>query len=514
MVAEQSHSPASSSISDSGAAALLECRDVRLRFGGTVALDGVNFQLEPGEIHGIVGSNGAGKSSLMKILAGAHTHYTGQLLLDGSPIRISSPQDSLRLGISMVYQELSGVNALSVAENLFLGRQPVGWGGRIAWGEMYRLATRYLRELDIDVDVRRPLGQFPLVVRQSVEIARGIHRGARIVILDEPTSSLSPPECARLFQLIRRLKESGVAIVFISHFIEDVLSLCDQVTILRDGRRVETASTSQLDKHEVIHTMLGHALSDTEVGYETGLQLPQRTSDPPVLRLENASRRRVFQEVHLEVAPGECLGIYGYAGAGHQELAHAIANAVPLHSGKVWIEDKMLRGGNVSAAIRAGVVLVAADRAESLVHDTEIYKNVTLAHLRRCMPRWLRAAPEIRLSEPLLRQVGCGPAAPRLLAGQLSGGNQQKVVLAKWLLGPVKVLVLEEPTRGMDVRAKEEVMALVGDLKKKGTAIILASTEPELVMAHADRILVMSRGKMAHEFQDTFVTKADLMKHC
>ncbi len=503
---------------------LLECRSIGKRFGGVMALEGIDFDLYPGEVHGLVGCNGAGKSTLMKILAGAYPGHDGQILIDGRTISLSSPLDAQANGVAMVYQELSGIGALSVAENLFLGRQPTK-AGRIDWSMMRRQAREFLGEMRIDVDVRRRLDRFPLVIRQMVEIARGLHSGARVLILDEPTSALSPPETRRLFELIRQLKTNGVAIIFISHFLEDVLEICDRVTILKDGRKVATARASELTKVEVISRMLGRSPGLTSesslVGKDqrpqalaledTSITLPTCSTTVPCLRVSGLSRFGQFNNVSFEVAAGECLGLYGFVGAGHQELAHAVACAATFDEGEVSLDGKLLETNNVSAAVRNGVVLVAADRAKTLVRRSSIGSNTTLAHLRRSVGQWLTRHREHTVTQPLLAQVGCRPARPELLAGNLSGGNQQKVVLAKWLLGPIRVLVLEEPTRGMDVGAKDEVMRLVADLKRSGAAVILASTEPELIMAHSDRILVFQRGRIAHEFADENVRKEDLL---
>lgn len=497
-------------------APLLECRGIGKRFGGVIALDGVYFDLRPGEVHGLVGCNGAGKSTLMKILSGAHPDHEGTVLIDGRPVQLSSPGEASRCGIAMVYQELSGIGALSVAENLFLGRQPTKSLGRIHWSAMQRQARDFLREMEIDIDVRRRLDRFPLVIRQMVEIARGLHSGARVLILDEPTSALSPPETRRLFELIGRLKRTGVAVIFISHFLEDVLEICDRVTILKDGRLVETARAAELTKADVISRMLGRETSkslDMTVAAELDapVELPPRSTVKPALRVTGLTRGGEFQDVSFDVATGECLGLYGFVGAGHQELAHAVARASACEAGTVSLDEFPLPNGNVAAAVRRGVVLVAADRAKTLVRRSSIARNVTLSHLKRSVGEWLTRRRETVIVQPLLQRVGCRPPRPELLAGNLSGGNQQKVVLAKWLLGPVRVLVLEEPTRGMDVGAKDEVLKLVADLKQQGAAVILASTEPELVLAHSDRILVFQRGHIAHEFAGESVRKADLL---
>ena len=492
---------------------LLECRAIGKSFGGVAALEGVDFDLRPSEVHGLVGCNGAGKSTLMKILAGAHPDHDGSVLIDGREVPLSSPREAQACGIAMVYQELSGIGALSVAENLFLGRQPTR-AGRIDWSTMHRQAQEFLSEMQIDIDVRRRLDRFPLVIRQMVEIARGLHSGAWVLILDEPTSALSPPETRRLFELIRQLKRNGVSVIFISHFLEDVLEICDRVTVLKDGRKVSTSLSSELTKPEVISRMLGRNaghVSNLPHGDEA-VTLPQRSKSSALFQIAGLSREGEFANVSFDVAPGECVGLYGFVGAGHQALAHAVSGAAFADAGSVQLDRLPLPNGDVSTAVRRGVVMVAADRAKTLVRRSSIARNTTLAHLRRSMGEWLHRRREHAVVQPMLDKVGCRPARPELLTGNLSGGNQQKVVLAKWLLGPVRVLVLEEPTRGMDVDAKDEVMRLVAGLKKLGAAVVLASTEPELVLAHADRILVFQRGRIAHEFVGEDVNKADLLR--
>ncbi len=493
-------------------APILECRRIIKRFGGVTALAEVDFTLLAGEVHGVVGSNGAGKSTLMKILAGALPDYEGSVLLAGQPVALASPQAALDRGIAMVYQELSGIGPLSVAENLFLGRQPTTRWGRIDWRAMRRRAREYLGELEIEIDVDRRLDRYPLVIRQMVEIARGMHSGARVLILDEPTSALSPPETRRLFDLIRRLRDRGVAVAFISHFIEDVLEICDRVTILRDGRRLETAPRASLTKHGIIGAMLGHSGPQAEVGYETGATLPPRAETPPVLAARGLAVAGAFADLSLEVSPGECVGLYGFVGAGHREVAHVLAGALHGTSGQVLLDNRPLPPGNVHEAVRRGIVLVSGDRAQGLFLRGELYKNVTLAHLRRVIGGWLTPRRETAAAQTVLERVGCRPAEPRMLAGHLSGGNQQKAIVARWLLGPVRALVLDEPTRGMDVGAKAEVMRLVTEMKQQGAVVVLASAEPELLLAYADRILVMSRGRIAREFVGEPVDKAELMK--
>ncbi len=490
---------------------LLDCRNIGVRFGGVVALSGVDFALHPGEVHGLVGCNGAGKSTLMKVLAGVVPDYSGEIRLDQKLVHLGSPREALSHGIAMVYQELSGIEQLSVAENLFLGRQLVNTWGQVDWKEMNRQATASLAELNIHIDVRSRLRDFPLVIRQMVEIARGLHSGARVLILDEPTSALSLPEAKRLFELIEHLQSRGVAIVFISHFLEDVLAICDRVTILKDGRKLETRPTAELDRTTIIRQMVGET-GDSTTEECTETTLPPATVGSPRLDIHGLKKAGCFDDITLDVKPGECLGLYGFVGAGHQDLVHALAGSTTVEHGQVWLDGKPLRTGDVTASVKNGIVLVAADRAQTLARRASISHNMTLAHLRKNLGNWLVRRREHQVCQPMLETVGCRPPNPALRAGSLSGGNQQKVVLAKWLLGPIRVLLLEEPTRGMDVHAKAEIMELVAEQKRQGAAVILASTEPELVLAHADRIATMARGRITRIFTNERATKQDLMR--
>lgn len=492
------------------ASALLTAANITVRFGGVPALEDVNFDLAAGEVHGLVGCNGAGKSTLMKVLAGAVPHYDGAIQLHGDAVRSNSPRVALSHGIAMVYQELSGIGQLSVAENLFLGRQPLTAWGTVDWKAMRKRAVDELAQLDVHVDVRRPLREYPLVVRQLVEIARGLNSGAKILILDEPTSALSPPEAARLFDVMRRLRDRGVAQIFITHFLEDVLAICDRVTVLRDGRKVATGATNSFSRKAMLDLMVGR--NADAAGQETiEATLPPASEKPVRLTASKLSHAAVFQDVSLSVRAGECLGLYGFVGAGHQEFVQALAGAAPVDSGAIIVDEKPLPTETVTTAVSRGVVFVAADRGRTVARRAPIAHNVTLAHLRRTMGNWLTKPREYAVTKPMLERVGCRPPDPKKLAGQLSGGNQQKVVFAKWLLGPINILLLEEPTRGMDVHAKSEVMQLVKDQQTAGVAVILASTEPELLLAYADRIITFRRGRVHKEFVGERVTKHDLM---
>jgi ribose transport system ATP-binding protein len=490
---------------------LLSARRITVRYGGVAALSEVDFELAPGEIHGLVGCNGAGKSTLMKVLAGAVPHYEGDISLDGTPVRLDSPHGALSRGIAMVYQELSGVGSLSVAENICLGRQPRTRLGTVDWRRMAREARASLAELNVDIDVTKRLDRYPLVTRQLVEIARGLHSGARILILDEPTSALSPPEAARLFDLMRQLRRRGVSMIFISHFLEDVLAICDRVSVFRDGRHIATRAASVLDRSTMLRQMIGDE-RDASGADVLEATLPPRTNDPQRLQIQGLSQPGLFESLSLTAAAGECVGLFGFVGAGHQDFVWSLSGAARPAGGTVTLDGRPVTLTNVRDAVRRGIVFVAADRARTLVRGSSISRNLTLAHLRRVLGAWLRRRREETVSKPMLETIGCRPPNPSLRAGSLSGGNQQKVVFGKWLFGPIEVLLLEEPTRGMDVHAKAEIMDLVKKQRDAGAIVVLASTEPELLLAHATRIVVFSRGKIVSELHGQTVTKADLMR--
>ena len=490
----------------------LECHGICVRFGGITALEDVDFSLRVGEIHGVVGSNGAGKSTLMRVLAGALPDYQGQVCIDGRPVSLGDPRRAARYGIAMVHQELSGIGPLSIAENLFLGRQPLTRWGWVDWRLMRQQARAFLAEMGLEIDVTRRWDAYPLVVRQMVEIARVLHSGARIILLDEPTSALSPPETERLFALLKSLPARGVSVVFISHFVEDVLRICDRVTVLRDGRNAGTFAAAEVTKHDVIQAMLGRAVEWEGAGFESSVRLPARTTQPPRLRVERLSLPPQYADVSLEIAPGECLALYGFVGAGQQDVAWTIAGARRARSGRILLNGVPVPPGSIQAAVRRGIVLATGDRARALVLSHSLCANTTVAHLRRVVGEWLRPSREWQAAQRVLQEVGCRPLAARLPVRALSGGNQQKVVLARWLLGPVHVLVLDEPTRGMDVAAKREILDAVGRLRQQRVAVLLATSEPELALSCADRIIVFHRGRVSAEFAGETVDRSALLR--
>lgn len=497
-------------------APILELRNISKAYGGAVALSDVSFDVQQGEVHGLIGENGAGKSTMMKLLAGVFNDYTGEMLLRGQPVRFASPADAQAKGIGMVYQELSTFGHLTVAENLF-GRNPPSRGGVVDWRHMRREAQNHLRELGLDLDASLRMGDLSVGSQQLVEIARVIFSGAEIIILDEPTSALSTPETRRLFEFIATLKQQGKTLLFISHFLEDVLEVSDRVTVLKNSRRVATLDAKEASKHQLVELMIGSDAKVLQQMYEEGQGAPQLKVHPVgevVLAAQGLSKRDAFSDVSFDVRGGEIVGLFGFMGAGQIQLARCLFGADKPDAGAISLDGRPVKLKDTTTARNAGIAYVPENRRHTLMLQQEIYKNITLAHLGKLVSGLLNQRTELAVANELSASVGVRPAnRPMMPVGALSGGNQQKVVLAKWLTRQPKVLILNEPTRGMDVGAKDEVMTIVQGLRDKGVATLLITTEPETIVAYADRTLVMSKGRVTAELSGAALTKDQMMKN-
>ena len=495
-----------------GRSPLLELDRITKAFGGVEALRGVDFALSAGEIHGLVGENGAGKSTLMKIIAGVHAEFSGRFALDGKEVRFRSVRDARAAGIAMVHQELSVAPDLTVAENVFLGVQPTNRFGIVQWRRMAREAGEQLARFGIDVDPLSRLGDLPIGLQQLIEIARVLFSGARIIILDEPTSALSPPEVERLFSTLRRLRDEGTAIVFISHFIEDILRVSDTVTVFRNGRKVAETEAAATSKAALIEAMIGKGREALEETYTEEIALPPSSGRPLVLEARQLSLGRSLQEVSFGVRSGEVLGIYGFMGCGQLELARILFGKLKPDAGGLAIAGKPEAFGSTADARGAGIAFVPESRRAMLFHQEPVYKNISISILDRISSLWLRPSRERSIATRQIEQLQIRPAAVEIDLGLLSGGNQQKVALAKWLSYPPRLLVLCEPTRGMDVGAKNDVIHIIRDLRAQGLAIIVLSTEPETVLSLADRIIVLKRGAVVREFANETISKDRLLE--
>ena len=492
--------------------ALLELAGISKSFGGVQALRAVDFALNAGEIHGLVGENGAGKSTLMRIIAGIHAGYEGQMRVDGREIHFRSSRDAISVGIGMVHQELSVAPDLTVAENVFLGVHPVNRLGIVAWRRMARQAHEQLQNLGLDIDPRARLGDFPIGVQQLVELSRVLFSGARIIILDEPTSALSPPEVERLFEVLIKLKRSGRGLIFVSHFLDDILKISDEITIFRNGRKIATTPvTPAIDKGWIIERMIGAGREELEDSYLRDIKLSSRPVAPVVLEAQSLTLAPAYRDVSFVARGGEVLGVYGFMGCGQLELARTLFGRLRPDRGSFRIGGKIADLANTSAARRAGVAYVAESRRAMLFGDEPIYKNMSIAVLRRLSRFLLIPKRERALAAEQVTALNIRPPNVEAPLRALSGGNQQKVALAKWLTHATRVLLLVEPTRGMDVGAKEDVVKIVRSLRQQGIAIIVFSTEPETILSLADRVVVMRKGELAREFADEVISKDRLL---
>lgn len=483
---------------------LLEMRGITKQFPGVVALQGVDFDLRRGEVHVLLGENGAGKSTLIKILSGAYQPDAGEILLDGRPVRIPSAVAAQRLGIATIYQEFNLVPALTVAENIFLGRQPRRLGV-VAHRAMVREAGALLERMRVRVDPQALVADLGVAQQQMVEIAKAMSLDARILVMDEPTAVLSEQEAARLFAMIRDLQTRDVGIIYISHHLEEVSQVGDRVTVLRDGHLVgQVPATAPRD--ELVRLMVGRSIE---------AQYPRRAPPPGevLLRVEGLTRHGVFEDISFDVRAGEVVGIAGLVGASRTEVVRAIFGADPVDRGAVWVAGSRLPPGTIREARRRGLGLVPEDRkGQGLVPLLSVQENLGLVALPRYTHLGVVGRRRLRQSAAeIVRSLRIRTPSLEQEVRFLSGGNQQKVVIGKWLLGRAPVLIMDEPTRGIDVGAKVEIYELMNELTAQGNAILMVSSELPEVLGMSDRILVMSEGRVTGEIPARGATQEAVM---
>ena len=474
--------------------ALLELRGVSKSYGGVQAVRDVSFAVEQASVHALIGENGAGKSTLVKILAGVTHPDEGQVLIDGQPHRIGDPQTAHRLGIVAMYQEPTVFPDLTVAENVFAGRQPRSSFRTVDWSAMRTEATGILDELGADFGPETPVLGLGVADRQLLEIAKALSSSARVLIMDEPTAALSPHEVERLFAIVRALRERGVAVIYISHRLEEVAAIADVVTVLRDGQHIATRPAAELPQHEIIRLMVGRSLDAL---------FPKEAAEigDVVLEARGLTRRGVFSNVSFELRRGEIVGLAGFVGSGRTEVARAIFGIDPLEGGELWIDGRAFRPRSPRAALSRGLAYLPEDRLhQGLVQPMSIRDNVAMAVLPELSPGGiLRPGRERVLARRFMDELRIKATTPAQAVRSLSGGNQQKVVLAKWLAAQPKILLLDEPTHGVDVGTKADVHRTISHLAKQGLTILLISSELPEVLGMSDRILVMREGRLVAE---------------
>ncbi|GGV82632.1 sugar ABC transporter ATP-binding protein [Streptomyces griseoloalbus] len=496
-------------------AEVLAVRGLSKTFPGVRALDDVDLTLHPGEVHALIGENGAGKSTLIKLLTGVHRPDAGDIVFQGSAVSFATPLDAQKAGISTIYQEVNLIPLLSVARNLFLGREPRNRVGLLDFPRMHREAEETLRAYGVRVDVRRPLRTLGVGAQQMVALARAVASEARIVIMDEPTSSLEPREVETLFSVIRRLRDEGIAVIYVSHRLDELYAVCDTVTVLRDGRRVHHGRLAELDRLSLVSTMLGRELGEVRAEGLTKFTGDHHATDAqPVLEARDLTVPHQLHGVSVSIRPGEVVGLGGLLGSGRTETAKAISGALATSAGSVTVAGVPLRGGSTPAAIRAGISLLPEDRkSEGIVPGLSVRENISLAVLPRLSRFGLVSEARVdSIVDTFIERLRIKASSPQQKVGELSGGNQQKVLLARWLAMNPKVLLLDEPTRGIDVGAKAEVQKLVDELAADGLGVLLISSDLEELIEGSDRVVVLKDGAVVGELTGDEVTEDKLMR--
>jgi len=473
---------------------MLEMKGIKKRFPGVYALDDVTFRVKKGDIHALVGGNGAGKSTLMKILAGAIEPDDGSIFVDGKKVIINTPEAAKKLGIAIIYQELDLVPTFNAVQNVFLGCELRNKAGLLDETAMNNQVLDLFNKLELKVPLNEPVGKFRVAQRQMIEIAKALHQNAEILVMDEPTASLTDHDVDILFDIVMRLKEKGVTVIYISHRLEEIYRICDKVTVLRDGKIIGTEDVKKLTHQELIKMMINRDISQVfpETECKAGME---------ALRVENLTIKGVLNNINIRVCAGEVVGIAGLVGAGRTELLRAIYGADAIENGSVYVEGKKVGIKTPSCAIKCGIGFVPEDRKDhGVILRLPVKENITLACLPMiAKPGVINEQKERNLAKELTDKLKIKFSDLSQLVSSLSGGNQQKVVLAKWLATKAKILIFDEPTRGIDVGSKNEIYHLLRELAKEGLAVIMVSSDLEEVLGLSDRIYVMCNGSITGE---------------
>ncbi|HLW89908.1 MAG TPA: sugar ABC transporter ATP-binding protein [Roseiarcus sp.] len=493
-------------------APILSMRGIDKSFAGVHALVGASVEVQPGEAMALVGQNGAGKSTLIKVLTGVHRKDAGEIHLLGRSAEFASPQEAQRAGVSTIYQEINLVPYRSAAENICLGNEPLRYGF-IDWRRMNAAAEEILRRFSVEIDVKRPLMSFSTAIQQMVAIARAVSFSARLVIMDEPTSSLDDREVEVLFDVIRKLKRDGVAVIFVSHRLDELYQVCERVTVMRDGRTVMVDALANVDKLQLVAAMLGRDLAAVRAKGATAFTHKETATGGEVLRAENLRIGRRVRNASVAVKAGEIVGLAGLLGSGRTEVARAIFGADPPDAGRVILNGEPADPRAPAEAIARGVGFCTEDRkTEGIVPNMSVAENLTLALL----PRLTRAgivdeAKQQEVVNRFVARLGVKLASVNQKIRELSGGNQQKVLLARWLCTDPKLLIMDEPTRGIDVGAKGEIQSLIAELAEQGLGVLMISSELEEIVEGAGRVFVLRDGETAAELTGEAISEAAIM---
>ena len=487
---------------------VLEMHHIRKAFPGVVALDDVRFELRRGEVHILLGENGAGKSTLVKILSGAYQKTAGQIILDGQETDIRNPRHAQELGIAIIYQEFNLVPQLSAGENIFLGQEQIHASGLINQREIIASAQSILDDLGAEIEARKPVSELGVAQQQMVEVAKALSLDARILIMDEPTSALTEQEITELFNTIRKLKQKGVSIIYISHRLEELFEIGDRVTILRDGKYIDTRNIADVTKSELISMMVNRELKShfPKLGAATGEE---------VLRVSGLNRKGVLYDISFSIHQGEVLGIAGLLGSGRTELASSLFGVGKIDSGEIYIRGKRQRIKSPRRAINLGIGLLTEDRkSQGLIMILSTKDNICLPSVERFSRLgFVDTKEETQAATQYVRDLRIKTPSLHQQVMFLSGGNQQKVVISKWLCCQADILIFDEPTRGIDVGSKVEIYQLMNRLTAQGVAIIMISSELPEILGMSDRIMVMSQGRIAGEFSAGETTQEQIL-HC
>ncbi len=495
-------------------ATLLSMKNISMTFPGVKALQNVDFTLEKGEIHALMGENGAGKSTLIKVLTGVHTRDSGEIFLEGKEINNRSPEEAQMNGISPVFQEVNLCTNISVAENIFAGHEPLNKIGAVKWKEMNQKAREILAWVGLeDIDVTRSLGEYSVAIQQMVAIARAVNFNCKVLILDEPTSSLDDHEVENLFNVMRQLKADGVGIIFVTHFLEQVYAVCDKITVLRNGALQGQYTISELPRLKLVQAMLGHEVEDLE-SIHSNEAVEQSDDLPTVIKAVALTHSGTIKPFDVTIKKGEVVGLTGLLGSGRSEMARAIYGADKPDGGELEFNGKPLKANAPIDSIRRGMAYLPEDRkAESIIADLSIRENMMIAlQAKTGVFKLLPMSKQIELTEKYIKALSIKTPSSETLIKQLSGGNQQKVIIGRWLVTNPEFLILDEPTRGIDVGTKTEIQKLVVKLAGEGMTVMFISSEIDEMLRTVNRLCVLRDGAKVGELKNHGLTQTDVMQ--